>query len=213
MVVMSNDKVNEMLQRSQQFPKSIVSPDYWRELCPWLTVSVDVEEEPSDSPLEQSESEINNRMNQMKRDGFFVLKSDETNIPRNTIELLRRGVSQIVSHGWQATFITVYDEAWIVAKALEPIISSATGGYKIFNHDWLAYHVDASESGMPPHRDFPKCSPESWHDDNMMFPKVATAWIALSDVTSAHSHLYFLPACKDHLYRFVILIYFFCIDF
>ena len=59
-----------------------------------------------------------------------------------------------VSFGWPASFIIVYDEAWILVQLLSAIMSSSTGGNSCMM-DLVAWHVDPSggQSGFTPHRD------------------------------------------------------------
>ena len=149
-------------------------------------------------PFIVSEAEQLRLRDSLARDGYVVYRPQWED---DVISALRKGVHALDAKGWQASFASVYDEAWMVAYLLQDVVSAATGGKKIFNHDWLGYLVESGEAGMPPHRDFPRCPEDSWHDSAKTLPKMATVWLALSDATPENSCLYFLPANKDEKYR------------
>eukprot|EP00659_Diplonema_papillatum_P020305 gene20305-31254_t len=171
-------------------------------LCPWLSVEGDRTDEYEHCTDIGKEFipgvEVGDLKERMQRDGYFVL-SPNWGVD---IEALRLGVEALAAGGWQASFVSMYDEAWMLPFLLRGVVEATTGGTKLFNCDWLGYHVaPPSESGMPPHRDFPRCPPSSWVDEEQTLPKVVTCWVALSDVDPSNSCLYMLPASKDPLYR------------
>merc|ERR1740117_712787 len=101
--------------------------DYWRALNPSCSVS---ECEPPD-PIELSPAQIGQLRDRMDLDGYFDLSETvlrECADYQPLIRRLRGAVTTLVRLGWPASFVVVYDEAWILVQLLSAIMSSSTGG-------------------------------------------------------------------------------------
>eukprot|EP01062_Namystynia_karyoxenos_P047886 TRINITY_DN36295_c0_g1_i1.p1 TRINITY_DN36295_c0_g1~~TRINITY_DN36295_c0_g1_i1.p1 ORF type:complete len:382 (+),score=102.83 TRINITY_DN36295_c0_g1_i1:94-1239(+) len=186
---------SQMLTRAD-----MLMPAYWRSACPELHCEDSAELPP---PLELPPARIAELQGLLQRDGYFVLREDELQLGRCcSAAAMRDGVESLRERGWQATFLTMYDEPWLAARHLSRVVSATAGGPNELNADWLGYHVmPPQEAGMPPHRDFEHCPADSWHDEARSLPRIVTVWIALSDCGPENSCLYFLPARCDPGYR------------
>lgn len=94
------------------------------------------------------------------------------------VRALARGVEGLLRAGWPASFIVVFDEAWILVERASKVIAAATGGNRC-NLDILAWMVDPNRggAGFSPHRDRqPDDAPATFRADGS--PMYATAWVS-----------------------------------
>jgi hypothetical protein len=75
------------------------------------------------------------------------------------VAALAEGVRCLARHGWPATALAVYDEAWVLGRDAAAIMLQATGNTPVM--DSLGFYVDPSSGyrGFSPHRDR---QPEDW---------------------------------------------------
>eukprot|EP00756_Hemistasia_phaeocysticola_P045585 Hpha_TRINITY_DN19337_c0_g1::TRINITY_DN19337_c0_g1_i1::g.81104::m.81104 len=190
------------LHCSAQGREAMEDLEYWRAVCPKLPCCDPPEDFPE--PLELPDERVEELRGRLQRDGFFVVEPEELNLGACCdVKALRDGVEELRGQGWQATFATMYDGPWMIARHISKLLENATGGgCRLLNSDWLGYHVlPPDEAGMPPHRDFEHCPRSSWADEERTLPRVVTVWVALSDCGPENSCLYFLPARCDPGYR------------
>lgn len=101
-----------------------------------------------------------------------------------------------MQHGWEPTFICVYDEAWALIANLSDLMLATTGN--ACNMDIVTWYVDPTkgERGFAPHRDRqPEDSPASFRADGS--PRYSTCWLALTDAYPDNGCLYMLPRHAD----------------
>ena len=187
---------NPKLYSVNQNRESIGDIEYWQELCPKLSIG-DGELLREAVAFELHEDEIQRLKGQMLHDGFFTLHSDALPWAMDVRDIAA-GMERLKEQGWHPNFIMMYDQPWLLAQQLSKAMLQITGN--THNFDWLAYHIEPPDgAGIPPHRDFMHCPPESWHDDGS--PKVVTVWVSLGNAGPLNSCLHILPASRDPLYR------------
>lgn len=125
------------------------------------------------------------------------------------IERLGAVIRRLVEKGWPASFVVVYDEAWLLVQLLSHLMLSTTGGNACMM-DLVAWHIDphCGEAGFTPHRDRHLGLREQdtaavqagfRHADGKS-PRDSTCWIALSECSPDNGCLYMLPRCADPAY-------------
>ena len=133
---------------------------------------------------------------QLIEDGFFTLNPHELVTSPRDVSALCAGAERLNAHGWPATMLLMYDEAWSLARRVDALMRAVSGC--ALAYDTLAWRVDPGEgqSGFAPHRDRqPADVPCSFQSDGT--PRYATCWIALSEATVDNSCLYIVPRAHD----------------
>lgn len=148
----SEDDPDPNLLASEQDLETLISPDYWRALCPKLHVG--------DNNFLQRASKsmglslpLSDLRSLLDRDGYFIVQPESLDWQVN-LQDMAEGVKRLVKHGWDPLFLAVYDEAWVMAGQLGPLIEQSTGG-NLLNMDFLAWLIDPARNakGFAPHRD------------------------------------------------------------
>lgn len=170
-----------------------MSPDFWRRLCPRLTVS----SEPFASappPSVVSTEEAFRFRDQMVEEGYF--QSDPL-LPPERVQACRSAVLAVVAAGFHPLFATVYDELWQLLPVLSRVLTPILGeGFRLVPNHWL-WKVDSdARSGWPPHRDAPTVN--TLRPDGR--PTLITVWIPFTDATPLNSCIYLLPMSRDPSY-------------
>ena len=171
------------------------SDEYWRALCPNLHVN-DTSFKESCKPLRLPEEIVSRCRRQLLEDGFFTLPPDALDWAVS-LKAMRIGVRRLIKHGWPASMLLVYDEAWAIAHQLSLLMSTISGGCSN-SLDTLAWSVTPAlgQSGFAPHRDRqPPDVPGSFRADGT--PKYCTCWVALSHASTDNSCLYLIPRSHD----------------
>lgn len=198
MILADSPPPSPELHCSEQLLETIISVDYWRKLCPELTVA---ENKFNDKEIvKEKESVLRDLKADFCENGFFHLS--ENQVKRQEVcEKLARGVVTLIRYGWQPSFIFMYDEAWAIIEATQrQSLSDATGG-SVFIGDIYAWYVDPrkGQKGWGPHRDRMGSGPNSFRkEDNT--PMLSTSWLALTDAGPQNSCLYVVPAPEDPWY-------------
>eukprot|EP01104_Vermistella_antarctica_P011126 TRINITY_DN306_c2_g2_i1.p1 TRINITY_DN306_c2_g2~~TRINITY_DN306_c2_g2_i1.p1 ORF type:complete len:521 (-),score=134.59 TRINITY_DN306_c2_g2_i1:66-1628(-) len=200
---------------------------YWAALCPFLHVDDAAFQRDIlaiDDPAAQSENDLSAQVRdwrtRMDTDGYFVIAPEEmswcanadagTTVPEGNsgvtrndrggngiITALAKGITTLMEHGWPASFISIYDESWLLVEKISKIMKETSGGNAV-NMDILSWCIDPyqSQSGFSPHRDRqPDCVLSSFRADGS--PKYSTCWIALTDACPDNSCLYVIPRGCD----------------
>jgi len=128
-------------------------------------------------------------------DGYAKVECPDAVIPAAVVQRLRRGVARLVSAGWPATFILVFDECWQAVRGMQQLLQQVhTGVTLACSFDIVAWHVDpgAGQAGFSPHRDrqpedwtlrgIPRSVPNTFtrDRDGKQMAKYNTCWLALS---------------------------------
>ena len=148
-------------------------------------------------PFELGEAREEQLRASMRDHGYFALQPEE--LPWSVdLGALARGIELLHAAGWPPAFIMAYDEAWLVAAQMAPLLERLTGNPLSF--DWMAFRVPPGQPGFPPHRDKPLgLSGESGlRADGTA--RYNTCWIALVDVPHTSSCLMCVPRGHDSGY-------------
>jgi len=104
---------------------------YWRDLCPKLTVGGDRTVARGQQCLARvSDSRARDLRAILVQEGTFQLDAKEMGweeSPTLGIEALREGAEAVMAAGWPASFILMYDEAWEVIAAVRELMQQTTG--------------------------------------------------------------------------------------
>jgi hypothetical protein len=193
----------------------MLSSDYWRRICPQLTVDgvgAGASESPP-SPLVVSDEDLHTLHKLLDDEGYFVLPPDCMPWATGLMEKLAVGVVQLMQCGWSPAFICMFDEAWWVCNAIDEMMQRVTGGNQN-NMDFLAWYIDpgapVSDSGQgpaagfAPHRDRqPRDIPASFRSGGEA--KYLTCWLPFTDATPENSCLYLIPKSCDPSYFVSVL--------
>ncbi len=181
---------------------TMLQPQYWREICPSLHVC-DEAFQGSVRPMRGAELEdvAADARERILRDGYTKIPA--ASLPWKTIahRELALACVRLMRHGWNPSFLLMYDEAWAVAHELSEVVLNATGNR--LNFDALCWHVDPYDdlgddehTAFSPHRDRqPDDSPSTFRADGSAM--YTTAWVALTDASPENSCLYVIPRRQD----------------
>jgi len=193
----------------------LTDPSTWLAICPFLTCSV------TRSELDDGSS-INGQLiasagRQMKSRGYFSVPPEQFDLKRtNLVELLARGVLELMKHGFPPLFILMYDESWLMTRIIQQFVPAACGegGQPRPRHvgDFYVFAVlNAREQASlgpesfkqryrpsGPHRDRPTAGPSTFSP--LLMPQYCSIWLALSDATTSNSCLYVVPLASDKGY-------------
>jgi hypothetical protein len=176
--------------------------ELWRSLCPQLSIS----ENPLGSrmkPYAVSPRDVQKVEQQIREEGYFQVGPV---VPRQETKLMADAVRIVVDHGFPATFVFVYDQAWQILSRLKNLLSPVLGALYYTTLDvWVYYIRGANEeraepkedSGWSPHRDGSPVINTLRADGR---PQLLTVWIPLTDTTVEHSCMYVLPTHRDPNY-------------
>ncbi len=199
-------------------------PEYWQSVVPGCAITADTDPSRSDHtaqsrvplPLRLSESLVDDLRQRMDTDGYFELSADVLATVGArfddyvaVIKRLEAGVRALVTAGWPANFIVLFDESWIVVQLLSQVMHDTTGGNECMM-DLVAWHVDpsAEEAGFTPHRDRQLGLQEldtaqvaaGFRQPGGASPRDCTCWIALSEASCDNGCIYVIPRSADPAY-------------
>ncbi|RKO84696.1 hypothetical protein BDK51DRAFT_32565 [Blyttiomyces helicus] len=200
---------DDPLHALNQSLEDLITPEYWKSLCPNLTVSRSLPQ--TSTPL--TEPPGNSIRDRVLRDGFTPLEGTTTPTTGVTpgtglgapipwsinLAHLVTGIQTLAEHGWPAWYIAMYDETWLLGHEISDVVFRATGNLPSL--DFLAWHVDPREgqTGFSPHRDRqPADPPSTFRADGTA--RYTTVWVALTDAVPQNSCLYVIPAPFDPFY-------------
>jgi hypothetical protein len=171
---------------------SLLTPGFWQAFAPDLHIA-----SPSHTlaPMPTLDAAASDTIRQLVRgEGYFQGTLTQWNTPFAPVTRL---VTQLASKGLLPVFAFVYDEMWMLAHQLHPVISALLGPHYAMLPDFWAWHIDPSqaESGWQPHRDkgYKALAPDG-------SPTSVTAWIPLTAATPLNSCMYIVPADRDPTY-------------
>ena len=203
------------LRASQQSVDTLFARDYWAKLCPELHVS--------DAGFQRACQAANGGFSsagkergtgheaksRMVDEGFATIEPEDLQWSVDRAAVVR-GIVTLREHGWPATAIIVYDEAWAMAVDAARVMKEVVPHNRPVT-DTLCFFVDPSDAsrGFSAHRDrqpedwmakgFPEDARSTfWPDDGTA--RYATLWIALTDATPDNSCLHYIPAEADEGY-------------
>jgi hypothetical protein len=112
-----------------------LSSKYWLDICPNLHITERKEHPP---PLHIPNKRVKELRQRLRKDGYFDLQLPEL---AEVVGPLRRGVVQLHQHGWPATFISIFDEAWEITGRVKALITTVTGNRYVMNTTSIHSHV------------------------------------------------------------------------
>src|SRR6476659_1719196 len=130
------------------FGKQVTRIEFWRELCPHLTI-----EGSRDFPQAIFPS-VKSLVERICVEGYV---NEPGVLPLNAIEALRVGIKRLQENGIPPAFGFVYDEFWQIFRGLAPFLIGALGPeYRLLPSFW-AWYVEPTDAaaGWTPHRDRP----------------------------------------------------------
>ena len=175
--------------------------DYWRSLCPWLHVDdKNYQKSCLDSNCDGLDGTSDAHRERLVKEGYTTMPTVDASLAGS----LARAAVKLREHGWPASFVIMYDEAFELARHVDKRMLALTGR-NANNGDMLAWYIDPNndESGFSPHRDRQPDDPAAsfFKDDcdgiERLLPAYSTAWVALTDATPENSCLYVVPAQFD----------------
>lgn len=174
-------------------PDLIQDVEFWRNLCPGLTISPEVAlsqktRHDEDNPVRQHDRELCKEL--INEDGYFAYDSW---FSRQFVEQLADCLTRLEEANVLPVFCFVYDEFWELFLRLDPLLSDLVGKYWMLPAVW-AWHVrDSNQTAFAPHRDLAR---EASVDDEDHLDYL-TIWIPLTDVDYLSSNICVLPASAD----------------
>jgi hypothetical protein len=167
------------------FGKEVTRIEFWRELCPQLTI-----EGSGDLPQAIFPS-VESLVEHICIEGYV---NEPGVLPLNAIEALRIGIKRLHENGIPPVFGFVYDEFWQIFRSLAPFLTVVLGhDYRLMPAFW-AWYVEPTDAaaGWIPHTDRPGANIPA---DNM--PDSLTIWLPLTRATPLNGCLYILPMKWD----------------
>jgi hypothetical protein len=180
---------------SNKTRKRWTDPNFWRKICPGLSIEVPVAPNSNLANKYIPNAEESERRRRCLIEDGFVLVDDPLN--ETLIKKVREGVEALQGANeakFPASFLLLFDETWELGRASKEILKLSSHASNDFNFDILAWYIESG--GFSPHRDRqPEDAPASFHPDQQA--KFITHWIALSDATPENSCLYVIPKKYD----------------
>lgn len=169
--------------------KEATSLEFWRELCPELTIEGGGTVPPARLPQPVTLFET------LRFEGY-VHEPDV--LSPEWIGRLRHGIKTLHDRGIPPAFAFVYDEFWLIFRSLSPLLSEVLGAdYRALPAFW-AWYVEPTDaaSGWTPHRDRPRAPLAA---DNT--PESLSIWLPLTPATTLNGCMYIVPAQWDDNFK------------
>ena len=161
--------------------KKALSPAYWEELNPSLSVGRDVAPDAVETTAIDSQRQ-NELLNKFNQQGYFQI---EPLLSESLVKSMRECVALLKREGWPPVFAFIYDQFWLVWRipSLVRLLSAILGpGYQQTFQVWSHYiPARSGAAGWPPHL------------DGYQEPDRLTVWIPLSDATLDNGCIYLIP--------------------
>lgn len=130
--------------------EALASPDYWRSVCPELTVSergYPYRDGVDTRPLEPL-------LDQIHEGGFFHGDGFEL-VQEPMVSALREAIYELEEQGLGAPYVFVFDEAWRLFARLAPLVDRILGANHAVLPNLWAWHVrpGPNNAGWRRHRD------------------------------------------------------------
>jgi hypothetical protein len=161
---------------------------YWKELCPNLTVS---EMEYWSTAPKVNAEDVNDRI---VKDGYFHVPFDSWDLP---LDEMAKCIEKLKELDIQPVWCFMYDEFWLLTTRIDAYIKSVLGEKYHKLPDMWAWHIDPAkeERGWNVHRDRHL---GTLFDDGR--PKSISVWIPLTDATVENGCMHVVPAARDPNY-------------
>lgn len=200
----------------------VVSPDYWKSLCPALHVSGPeaYSQEFLNYAIHVRHAEIADWLRTVELDGYFVSPNpavealgdvDESawRLPARW-EDMARCIAAVRDEGWPAVFVFVFDEFWLTMSRLRHVLRELLGPDTMFMQVLWAYRVhavraqhgsNAEAAGWFAHRDRPWLGTGGVRSGNPPYdtawPPSLNIWFPLTMATPDNGCMYIYPKSGD----------------
>ncbi len=166
--------------------------NFWQQFAPQLHI-----ESPgyAQAPMPSLHNDVVHSIQGLVRqEGYFQGNLSHWNTPYAAVTDV---ISRLNTAGLLPVFAFMYDEMWMLAHQLHPVIEGLLGPNYAMLPDFWAWHVDPTkaESGWRPHRD--KGYRALAADGSATS---VTAWIPLTAATTLNGCMYIVPADRDPTY-------------
>jgi ectoine hydroxylase-related dioxygenase (phytanoyl-CoA dioxygenase family) len=170
----------------------LMQSNFWQQFAPQLHIQT---AHYTQAPMPAIQDEVLQAIQGLVRvEGYFQGNLTQWNTPYAAVTDV---ISRLNNHGLLPVFAFLYDEMWMLAHQLHPVIEGLLGPNYAMLPDFWAWHVDPTkaESGWRPHRDkgFRALAPDG-------SPTSVTAWIPLTHATTLNGCMYIVPADRDPTY-------------
>jgi hypothetical protein len=161
-----------------------INPVFWRALCPMLSL------EGAGSPPPVALPDLAALRHDILTEGYV---NEPGVFSAEFVTRLREAVLALQVRGLPPVFIYLFDEPWLMYRALAPFLQDILDeNYAIIPAFWAwCVKPDDSASGWRPHRDRVDTL------DAAGRPESLTIWLPLSDATPLNGCIYVLPAQHD----------------
>jgi hypothetical protein len=175
----------------REFPIRAGSVDFWRGLCPALTIS-DSPFAALDGPVSFEPKAIAREVQRVRRDGYF---KTQPALESAVNESLADAVRRVIGAGFHPLFVSVYDEFWKPLARLGAVLEPVFGAPPRLLGDFWVWCVGPGQApaGWAPHRDH---EVEETLEANGT-PRLLTVWIPFTDATPENGCIYALPTSLD----------------
>jgi hypothetical protein len=128
----------------------------------------------------------------LERDGFAILARPSTVDGEPALRnALGDAMTRLVERGLPATFVYLFDEAWVLGSQLVTAVSAMLGQSYALAADGYAWRVAVGTGqGWRPHRDDPNLL-------NRRAPERVNVWFALTDATAERACIHVVPLDED----------------
>lgn len=171
---------------------TLLQGNFWQQFAPQLHIQ---SPQYNLAPMPAIEGKVLQAVQSLvKHEGYFQGNLTQLNTPYAAVTDV---ISRLNSLGLLPVFAFLYDEMWMLAHQLHPVIEGLLGPHYAMLPDFWAWHVDPTkaESGWRPHRD--KGYKALAADGS---PTSVTAWIPLTQATTLNGCMYIVPADRDPTY-------------
>jgi len=191
-IAISYSPAGEATHASGGNPELLLSPVWWKQLAPSLSVSGSPYK--ALAPLRLDEGAEVAIRQLIVREGYIQGSVGRWKLP---IAEMVQVIERLKAAGLMPVFAFAYEEFWLLARQLGAVVGTLLDGQYYLLPDFWIWHVDPrkDESGWKPHRD--KGRVALFEDGR---PKAVTLWVPLTSATTLNGCMYVVPADRDPTY-------------
>jgi hypothetical protein len=180
-----------MISGVDQVDARVRDPEFWRRAIPDLTLTVDGE---AATPVGEH-PEAKRLARDLFHDGYLRV---EEGIDPAVCARLVTAIAELRRRQIPPVFLFAYDEPWLFARALSPVLSAVLGADfqnvpSVWTW-WIGNQPGDDGAGWGPHRDRPTVIPRDGKSPSL------TMWVPLTDAVPENGCIYCLPADLDTTY-------------
>jgi hypothetical protein len=178
------------MDRTKQEIEALVhlakNAEFWRSFAPKLSIS----DAPKHvTPLMHDAQTAEDRRSRYREEGYLCFDGLEW---KNPLREMAGTMRKLRGYGFPPAFIGLFDQPWIMAAQMQPLISDILGAEAQFVPDFWGSVVLPGEGGFNIHRDRPRGALDASGN-----PLSATVWMPLTPALSDNGGMYVIPANED----------------